>query len=133
NFDNGTQGDEVVVDGSVGLFNRTAVFDLPYSGSTFGLNVSVGAQATCNDPNIADTGVPVACISTVDLSSTINLVSVAVEDANGNLVPGATISAQSGTLYPGMATAAVPEPSLCLLSCFAAFGLCAITLRKKIS
>jgi hypothetical protein len=115
NFENnaGPNGSQFLVDGSVGGLNRTATLDVPFSGGIVGLSLVAGVEADCFTAGIGvDSGVLVGCTSTVDLANTIHITGVGVVDMNGQLVSGAKLDSQSGTIYPVLtSTAAVPEPA----------------------
>lgn len=83
------------------------------------ISVQFSTQAVFNTWEYAD-GSNLA--GTADFSSTLTLVGIEVQDANGNVVPtGWTVTSASGTQYP-----TVPEPATLTV-----LGLGALALRRR--
>lgn len=95
----------------------------PVSSGVADFSFDLGAFAQCPPANLL-TGL--SCGATADYLDPVSITSVAVYDANGNLVQNATLTSQSG-FSPTMA---VPEPSNFLLLGTGLFVLVGLTLKK---
>jgi len=101
-------------------------FLFPYSDpSEVPIGIELAGFVFCNNA-----GTP--CISSVNFSDTLLVTGLYVEDANGNIVPGATITSSSGTNYDDInESIPVAEPSSWFLLAFAIVGLFAATVCNR--
>jgi hypothetical protein len=93
------------------------VIDTPIVNGQAELFLELDTAAVCNNPE---------CIAFADFIHTVAITGAEEFDANGNVIPNATIVSESG--FNPNATTNVPEPaSVAML----AFGLVAIGLKRK--
>ena len=89
------------VSGNV-LFKTTA--DVPYSDGYVGLQATFSAFAECDSSYGGD------CLALSNFSETAMFGDAVVLDSSGNIVPGATVTSQSGYDYTQALVEGTPEP-----------------------
>lgn len=95
----------------------------PVNAGTADFSLDLTASAECPPVNLLTF---FACSATADYLDPVTITGAAVYDANGNLVPNATLLSQSGYSPP----VATPEPSSFLLLGTGLLALVGFTLKK---
>src|SRR5207247_8047963 len=97
------------------IYQGQATILLPFTTSSFDFHASLSAIARCDAP----------CSAKADLGNTALIGGYRILDASMNVIPGATLTSDSGYDYitpPGSADSGVPEPGSVVLSA-AVFGI----------
>jgi hypothetical protein len=125
------QGEQTVA-WSSGTADQTIFipFDASFGGQV-GIGLTLYSSATCVTFNNT------TCSSDTNFINTLTVLGVSVVDANGNVVPGATITADSGTNYNDITgdnvspSAGTPEPSSVLMLGVSMLALAELVLKKS--
>jgi hypothetical protein len=96
--------------------STTIQVSAPITGNTADLSFVLSAHAFCPSLTVAQHIAGDNCIASADYEDPLTITSVSIYDANGDLIPNATLISDSGYIPP----AAVPEPRSILLFASAA-------------
>jgi hypothetical protein len=109
---NGGTNQVTVISNANSVFSGQFIVDIAYSGLNPTLDLILSTQAHCG-VSASTLGASQSCVAVANYSDTVTIAGVGVLDANGNLIPGATVESSSGVFYPTLASA--PEPAFTLL------------------
>lgn len=105
--------------------SSTVQITVPVSAGSATFSFGLAASAVCPPTGLRQN---ISCSAIIDYLDPVTITDAAVYDANGNLIPGATITSASG--YSPPMGAATPEPSPLFLL---APGLLAVATLRRVS